>query len=293
MNQQNNKEKTITMNGINQPTTAEYNLIRSLVYDNFGINLGTRKKALVAARLQKIIKANGFVDFHQYFKSILEDESGAALSTLINRISTNHTYFYREKAHFEFLYSKVFPHLAARPQVNDQQPLHIWSCGCSSGEEAYTLSMLLLDYLAENNSFMTYRILGTDISLDALTKARQGVYNLKNINNLPVRIKHQFMQAVSKDQWTISGKVKSNVFFRRLNLMNTQYPFKNKFQIIFCRNVMIYFDKPTRNNLLDKLSRYLEIGGYLFIGLAERLDHNLPHFRYVEPGIYQRTDVKS
>lgn len=269
-------------------TDREYNLIKTFVYNKFGINLGDKRKALVSGRLNKVVKNSGFKNFKTYFNHVINDTSGEALNTLINRISTNHTYFYRENIHFKFLVEKVLPPLNVSLN-NNSRNIRIWSCGCSSGEEAYTLAMLLLEFFGFDSSFWKLAVLGTDINEEVLDNAKSGIYRKENVSRLPVKLKHKYFNTLNKENWQICEEVKSLVLFRRMNLMTPFFPFKQKFHSIFCRNVMIYFDQLTRDILISKIRRVMEPNGYLFVGLSESLGKSVNHgFKYIQPGVYQR-----
>ena len=277
------------MNEILAISNNEYSLIKNLVYDKFGIHLGNRRKALVSGRLNKVVKKNGFNNFKTYFNYVVNDNTGEALNTLINRISTNHTYFYREKVHLDFMIRTVFPELSGSLINKNSKNIRIWSCGCASGEETYTLAMLLYEFFGFERSLWELGVLGTDISEEALENASSGVYRKENISRLPVSLKHKYFKILNKENWQVIDEVKNLVLFRRMNLMNAIFPFKHKFHAIFCRNVMIYFDQPTRDILINKLYRVMEPKGYLFVGLSESLGRSTNHgFEYIQPGVYRK-----
>jgi chemotaxis protein methyltransferase CheR len=281
-------EKNDTVTGFIQLSDQEYSLLRDLIYSQFGINLGERKRALIIGRLNKVLKHMGFSDFQQYYDYVISDSSGDALTTLINRISTNHTYFYREADHFHYFSQHLLPEMAEKLKKQHRQDLRIWCPGCSSGEEPYTLAMLIAEFFGKDLPLWDPGILATDISLSALDKARNGIYLHANVSALPPNLQRNYFQRLSQDESVVIGKLKDMILFRRLNLMGSRFPFKRKFHVIFCRNVMIYFDKPTRETLIDRFSHYLEGGGYLFIGHSETLGRENPHFTYVQPAIYRK-----
>jgi chemotaxis protein methyltransferase CheR len=270
-------------------TNKEYRLIKDYVYDQFGINLGDRRKALVTGRLNKVLKENGFKSFKAYFKYVINDTSGEALNTLINRISTNHTFFYREKVHLEYMTRNVLPELSDSLKRKNSREIRVWSCGCSSGEEAYTLAMLLLEFFRIDRSNWKIGVLGTDISDVALESARTGIYKKENASRLPVNLKHKYFDILDRETWRVREEVQKRVLFRRMNLMTPVFPFKQKFHAIFCRNVMIYFDKSIRDALISKLHNVMESKGYLFVGLSESLSRSTHHgFKYIQPGVYRK-----
>ena len=277
-------------------------MIRDLVYDNFGINLGQQKRALITGRLQKVLRENGFTNFTDYYRYVVTEPSGEALTRLIDRISTNHTFFYRENDHFKFYFESVLPQMFA-DRNSKTAALRIWCPGCSTGEEPYTLGMLLLEFLAapRDGNTQTRRrvalrgplwpdvgILATDISSRVLKIAQAGVYASESVRHLPTDLIKKYFSPQSDGTMVVHPKLKELVTFRRLNLMRETYPFKGRFHIIFCRNVMIYFDQPTRIALTQRFHRYLEPGGYLFIGHSETLGRSNSHFRYIRPAVYQK-----
>jgi chemotaxis protein methyltransferase CheR len=269
-------------------TDKEYQLVRDLIYQRFGINLGDQKRSLVIGRLNKVLKQLGFDDFSGYYDYVISDTTGEALTTLVNRISTNHTFFYREADHFQYFSEKVLPEIVEKLKVQKRCDLRIWCPGCSSGEEPYTLAMLVAEYFGNQLALWDTGVLATDISLRVLEKAKAGIYTESNINNLPSGLRRKYFQQVSNDEWEISDKIKDMVLIRRLNLIRQSFPFKKQYQVIFCRNVMIYFDQPTRNTLVSQFHRYLEPGGYLFIGHSESLGRDNPYFNYIKPAIYRK-----
>ena len=270
------------------PTEEEFQTIRKLVYDAFGINLTGEKKTLVAGRLQKVLRERDFHSYKQYIDFLKADSNGQAIEELANRISTNHTFFYRENDHFQFFVKKSLPEAVARAQSRGQKDIRIWSAGCSSGEEPYTLIMLMLEYFGYDYSSWSAGVLATDISARALEFARNGVYPKERVDPLPEDLKRKYFKTLPDDTFAISDAVKREVTFRSLNLMNEKFPFRKPFDMIFCRNVMIYFDQPTRNALVQRYYDCLQPGGYLFIGHSESLRRDQCPFDYVMPALYQK-----
>ncbi|NOX88656.1 MAG: protein-glutamate O-methyltransferase [Calditrichaeota bacterium] len=269
----------------------DFEKIRQLVHDRFGISLGPHKRSLVLGRLQKVVRAYGFRSFSEYYDYLLKDQSGEALNTLINRISTNHTYFNREPNHFAFLEEKAIPDLLRRLQSNKKKEvLRIWSAGCSSGEEPYQIAMILIGVLGLLDAKKKSAILATDISEIVLEKAKQGKYSKENLSNLDATFVEKYFAKEDHEKFAVKPFVKELILFRRLNLMRQQFPFKRRFHIIICRNVMIYFDTETKEQLIQKFYNYLEPGGYLMIGHSESLSHHNSYFKYVQPAIYVKED---
>ncbi len=269
-------------------TDKEFALIRTLVYDRFGINLTEEKRSLLVGRLQKLLKTTGFANFNSYYSHLCSDRTGKALDELINRVSTNYSYFYREEAHFNFFKNTALPELVKNQAGRNSRNLRIWTAGCSTGEEPYMLAMLMLEHLGLDYDNWSAGILATDISDRVLGIAREGVYPDDRTSKVPAALKKKYFTPHSNSQVEVSKRVKKELTLRRLNLMNTQFPFKKPFHMIFCRNVMIYFDKPTRDALVERFHKCLEPGGYFFIGHSETLGREQTLYKYIMPACYQR-----
>jgi len=268
----------------------DFAAIRELVYDRFGINLTDQKKTLVVGRLQKVLRQRGFPTFRAYYDWLLSDSSGEGLDELANRISTNHTFFYREKAHFEYFARTMLPAAVARREAAGDIGLRIWCAGCSSGEEPYTLMMLMMEYFGSRFNQWQPKLLATDISATALRKAMSGLYDQDHVAQLPPAIRNRYFQKEADGQLRVTDGVRQNIIYRRHNLMDATFPFKNRFDAIFCRNVMIYFDRKTRNNLVSKYYQHTMTGGHLFIGHSETLGRGETPWDYVMPAVYVRND---
>lgn len=267
-------------------TRKEFEQLAAYIKAHYGIYLKEEKQALLVGRLQKILIENGFRDFSEYFQYILSDKTGVAATTLINCISTNHTYFMREEEHFKFLFARVLPELSQKVKDRD---LRIWSAGCSSGEEPYTLSMIIDQYLGKEKLFWDTKILATDISSNVLEKAKKGVYSNDRLATLPTQWRLSYFNNYDKDNVVITDQLRNEVIYRKFNLMEKTFPFKRKFHVIFCRNVMIYFDAQTKRELVGKFYNCLESGGYLFIGHSESLEREQSGFQYIMPSIYRKS----
>ena len=264
-------------------TDKEFRLLADLIYNKFGINLGEKKKALVRGRLNSVLREKELGSFKEYYDSILKDESGSSLINLVDKISTNHSFFFRESEHFDLLEKVILPKLTA--EQNQTRKIRIWSAGCAGGEEPYTLSMLLHDYFKNELGSWDIRMLATDISETALSNAKKGEYVGQKMSGLPDKYR-KYLDVREKDIYAVKQQLKKLILFRPLNLMQEAYPFKGKFDIVFCRNVMIYFDLETRKKLLSRFHRYMKPGAYLFIGHSETLGRNTSLFNYVQPTVY-------
>lgn len=263
----------------------EYELLTDYILRNYGIKLGKRKKSLVVGRLQNVLLQKRFNSFLEYYNYVISDKTGEAAVTLLNKITTNHTFFMREPAHFYYFKDTVLPYLTET--VNDKD-LRIWSAGCSTGEEAYTLAMIMQDYYGHKKPLWDTRILATDISNKVLEAAQKGEYRNKDIELLPLHWRTNYFEKIDNDKSIVINKIKNEVIFRLFNLMNTSFPFKKKFHVIFCRNVMIYFDTKTRIELVSKFYDFMVPGGFLFIGHSESLNREKTRFKYVIPAVYRK-----
>jgi chemotaxis protein methyltransferase CheR len=269
-------------------TDEEFGLLRSLIYKRFGINLTDQKRSLLVGRLQKVLRQTGHTSFKSYYDALLEDSTEQALSQLVDRISTNHTYFYREKSHFDFFIETALPRLKPVLERQNNRDIRIWCAGCSSGEEAYMLLMLLREYFGSQYSRWDGGILATDISSRVLDVARRGIYAEDRLRMLPEHLRRKYFRQLSGGQYEVVDDLRQEATFRRFNLMNDVFPFKKPFHIIFCRNVMIYFDDPTRKTLVAKFHKHTADGGYFFLGHSETLGRGQSLFKYLAPAVYQK-----
>ena len=277
-----------SVNGIIQINDAEFRKIADLVYTKFGINLTEKKKALVRGRLNKLIKGMGFGSFAEYYDSVVNDQTGKGLISLVDKISTNHSYFFRENDHFNFLLEQGFPEFEQNFGLSTEGGLRIWSAGCAAGEEPYTLAILLNEYFGKKIYQGKPVVLATDISLTALEQAMEGEYVHERVKTVPKPLASKYLQAAGPEKMRVSDDLKKMVLFKRLNFMRDYFPFKGKFHFIFCRNVMIYFDTKTKMDLVTKMYRYLHDGGYLFIGHSETLGRGNDMFKYIKPALYRK-----
>lgn len=271
-----------------QISDEEFAMFRSFIYQHFGINLTDAKRALLMNRLQKILKRKAYTSFKEYYQSIQTDKSLTELSELIDAVSTNHTFFFRESAHFDFLQNRSLPELIPRIMGQGQKDLRVWCAASSTGEEPYVIAMLIMEYLGHDYRNWSAGLLATDISNDALNTAMKGVYSAERVSQVPPKYRQTYFDKIGPEQFRIKESLRNEVLFRRFNLMNERFPFKKPFHIIFCRNVMIYFDQATRLGLVNRLYDFTVPGGYLFIGNAETLGRNETHYTYIAPSIYQR-----
>lgn len=261
-----------------------------LVYRECGINLHDGKKSLLQARLNKRLRITGFPSYESYYQYLTSAESAEELVHFLDCISTNLTYFFREPQHFDFL-NQVIPELLATHEKQRAPRIRAWSAGCSTGEEPYSLAMAVLQHLRDSDRF-DFKILATDISTRALDVAKAGIYPEEKLQRVHPELRRQYFRkptskGLGADSYEVVPLLKGIVKFARLNL-NESYPFKGPFDFIFCRNVMIYFDKKTQESLIQKMSGYLTPGGYLFVGHSESLMGLNHAMKYVRPAVYRK-----
>jgi len=269
-------------------SSIEFNKISALIHDRFGINIPPKKKSLLDNRFQKLLKQTGYSSFKQYYQHLSSDRSGKALSELANAVSTNHTFFNRENDHFEFFQKKVLPEITQSMEIKNNPDLRVWCAGCSSGEESYMLMVAMKEFFGINYSSWDAGLLATDISEKALQKAINGVYKKENIDHLPPLIKQKYFKNLRNGLWSADDSIKKQITFRKFNLITKSFQFKKNFHVIFCRNVMIYFDLKTTEALVQRFYDALDTGGYLFIGHSESFRRDSTPFHYIRPAVYQK-----
>jgi chemotaxis protein methyltransferase CheR len=270
-------------------TQEEYGLFRDLVYAQSGINLGDKKMQLVRARLGKRLRNLKMHGYREYYEFVKADKSGRELTELIDAISTNTTHLFRENQHFQFLEATVKGWMQGSGGQR-RSSLRIWSAGCSSGEEPYSIVMTM-DNLVRQFPGLQYKILATDISTRMLERASQGIFSPDRLASVPSEFKQRYFQKIKEDgepMMQINPDLRKQITFSRLNLMDERYPFRNGFDVIFCRNVMIYFDRPTQEALVGKYTGALLTGGYLLIGHSESLNNIKHSLTYVMPTVYRK-----
>ncbi len=265
----------------------EFRLISELVYERFGVRLTEKKKALVRGRLNSLIKSKGFASFEDYYNAVVNDSTGVDLLSLIDRISTNHSYFFREAAHFDVLTRLVLPEICRSLQEQGINELRIWCAGCAAGEEPYTLGMVLREFFGLEMYKWDIGILATDISMSALSSAVAGIYPAQRLETVPDKYMKYFKK-LGTDSYAVDDRIKDMVLLKQLNLMRETLPFRRRFHIIFCRNVMIYFDRESKKSLVGKFHHSLQEGGYLFIGHSESLNRGESILKYIQPTVYKR-----
>jgi len=272
-------------------TEKDFDRFSRLVYDTCGIKLPPHKKSMLEARLRKRLRSLALSSFEEYGEYVFSPEGlENELISLIDVVTTNKTDFFREPAHFNFLIETALPTLINDYGVGIDRPLRLWSAGCSTGEEPYTLAMVLSEF-AENVPGFDFQIFASDISTKVLELARQGIYNVDKVAPVPSLLQKKYLLR-SKDperrQVRIAPELRSKASFRRVNFMDDDYAIRESFDIIFCRNVIIYFDRPTQEVFLGKLCRHLRAGRYIFMGHSETLNGMDLPLHQVAPSSYRK-----
>lgn len=265
-------------------TDKEFARIVSYMKAHFGIDL-SQKKILISGRLENYLARNGYASYDEYMSKVEKNPQGEEAVNIINVLTTNHTYFMRESTHFDFMKNVVLPELKAKEKA--KKVLRVWSGASSTGEEPYTLAMLMMDYFGIEHSQWDTKVLATDISTRVLDHAKRGVYLSEAVAPLPPKWKQRYFKQISQEEYQAKDVLKQEVIFRQFNLMHP-ITFKGLFHIVFLRNVMIYFEDDTKYQLIQRIYDKMEPGGYLFIGTTESLDKRKTPFHYVQPSVYRK-----
>jgi chemotaxis protein methyltransferase CheR len=272
-------------------TDQEFGLFQKLIYGEAGIHLAPYKKALLEARLSKHIRELGLGSFAAYYKYVVKEKRDDELIRMLDFVSTNETHFFREPRHFEYLEDQVFAQWSANAAAGIKaKRIRIWSAGCSTGEEPYSIAMMLLEHFPPDAGW-ELEILATDLSTRVLKWAQSGIWPIEKSKEIPDKYLKRFMlKGIGSQQGNMKARpeVVSLIHFERLNLNRDTYPATGFFDAIFCRNVMIYFDTQSRTRVIERLLDHLDPSGYLFIGHAESLNGITERARHVMPTIYVR-----
>jgi chemotaxis protein methyltransferase CheR len=270
-----------------QLADEDYKFLCRLIYERSRISLSADKKVLVASRLTKRLRHLQLASYGEYCQLLRSPAGEEELIFLIDRISTNHTHFFREMKHFDFLREKVFPAWRTKSGTPDG-PFRVWSAASSTGEEPYSLAIHLAEYFApaETNA---WQIEASDISTRVLEIAERGVYDFDKLGGInPEMLRRHFQKGVREHegQYRVKDSLRRRVRYHHLNLLEPPYPFSQLFHVILCRNVMIYFDRPTQEALVNHLAERLMPGGYLLVGHSESLNAIKHSLQLVQPAIY-------
>lgn len=263
---------------------SDFKRLITFVKTSYGIDL-SQKRQLITSRLTSTIAGLGMQTFTEYIDYILSKKNPDDIDIMLNKLTTNYTYFMREEAHFTFFRDTILPWLES---TKTNRVLSIWSAGCSSGQEPYTLSMIIKEYFGTKASLWDTRILATDISQNVLTAATEGIYDSESLSKLPDTWKRKYFQKTGAPElYQVSPDLRKNVIFKTFNLMDP-IRFKLKFDVIFCRNVMIYFDQDTKDALVQRFYDATVPGGYLLIGHSESLNKSTTPYKYIMPALYRK-----
>ncbi len=263
---------------------AAFSRLVYMIHTTYGIDLH-KKRSLVEGRLGKYMNDRGFNYLDDYLDMVEVNESGEELVNLLNRLTTNHTYFMREPEHFIHFRDEVLPAIAKMALDRD---VRVWSAGCSSGQEPYTLYMLMDSFFSKLSGSWDYSVLATDISMRALAVATDGIYDNADLEDLPLEWRKKYLKNKGDGTSQFTEQVRNKIVYRPFNLMNQDFPFKKPFHVIFCRNVMIYFDLETKTELVKKYYQHTAPGGYLYIGQTESVARGSTGYKYVMPAVYRK-----
>ncbi len=268
----------------------EFEQMRSLIHQEAGIYLPDTKKGLMVHRLRRRLSALGLTSFGDYYRHLVDGADPSEMVHMLDRISTNETRFFREARQFEFLEDELIPSLRSQVRAKQRDRLvRVWCAACSTGEEAYSLAMVLLSALPPIEGWRI-DILASDLSTEALETARRGIWPSDRSGDIPRRYLEAFMlkgKRSQKGKICAGPEIRSLITFERLNLARDPYPGERPFDLIFCRNVLIYFGSKEKEQVVEKLIGRLAVGGYLFVGHAESLTYLSDRVRTVIPTVYQ------
>jgi len=270
--------------GSKDDLTDVFQRVSSVMYRISGVNLTEGKRELVRARLSKRMRVLGWQTFTEYVDFVESEAGREELAQMVDILTTNKTNFFRELPHFSFLRDRVFPEF-----LDSREPLRIWSAGCSSGEEPYSLAILARQVFKDFSRY-DIRILATDLSRTVLARARAGVYSEAQMDGVPRDLRRESFDATvdpvsGQSRYRVREEVRSLVTLAPLNLME-RWPMKGPFHVILCRNVMIYFDRATREALIQRFTQLLPTGGFLMVGHSESLNGLAHELKYIQPAVY-------
>ncbi len=262
--------------------------LAELVHERTGIVLGADKRGFVAMRLRGLPSRLGHPDVASLCREVVAQSDHPALPQIVDCLSTNHTFFYRESAHFDHFRDEALPETTRRLREREELDLRVWCAAASTGEEPYTLAMLLREHLGPDLPRWQAGLLATDISERALAVAREGVYREEDVARLPEVLRKRYFRPRGGGLLEVVPELRSDVVFRRFNLLAARYPFRKPFHVVFCRNVMIYFDAATRDAVAQRIFGCLAPGGYLYLGMAETLRGRHTPLEFVRPAVYRK-----
>ncbi len=268
-----------------QLSDTEFSKLSKFIYTQYGIKMPPEKRIMLQSRLQKRLRALKIYTFKEYIEFAFSNQGNDEIIHMMDVVSTNKTDFYREPAHFEFLRQSILPKL-----YEEKKHVRIWSAGCSSGQEVYTLAIELSEF-ANTHAGFDFSILGTDISTLMLKKAFAAVYTEEMVSMIPLEIKRKYLlksKEKTKKLIRINTSLRNKAKFQRINFMDDHYPVNEQFDIIFCRNVLIYFDRETQERVINKLCNYLRVDGFFFLGHSESITNISVPLKQMKPTVYNR-----
>jgi chemotaxis protein methyltransferase CheR len=284
--------KEISTVKLPEMSDSQFQLLSELIYSLCGINLTPKKKMMLVARLYKRLREVNIYDFGEYYNFLLTPEGHSKeIVKMINAVSTNKTQFFREPDHFNYLTAKVLPEFIAKGYAVKNRTLYVWSAGCSTGEEPYTIAIVLSEFCEKNKLDCTFKIIATDISTRVLEIAERAVYKQDVLMPISKELLKKYFYKPdnsANDEYCVVPGLKKHVNIRRFNLMENNFKLEAPMDIIFCRNVIIYFDRQTQKTLFEKFYSSLNDSGYLFIGNSESLHNINNEFTFIVPTVYKK-----
>ncbi|MCB9748362.1 MAG: protein-glutamate O-methyltransferase [Candidatus Omnitrophica bacterium] len=274
-----------------QLTDKIYKKFADFIYQESGIHLGDNKQQLLKTRFQKRIRHLGLNSFEEYYETVTKNKNSDEFVFMLDAVSTNYTFFFREKDHFDFLSQKAIPEILNQKKNKGINKMRAWCAASSTGEEPYTIMICLMELISNLHNW-DLKMLATDLSTKVLAKAKNGIYEKKQLQSMPPILISKYFDRIEREgckYYHVKPLLKNYITYARFNLMSERFPFKGKFDFIFCRNVMIYFDRPTQETLVNKLANFLEPRGYLFIGHSETLPVSTKSYlKSIGPALYQK-----
>ena len=271
-------------------TDNDYTRIAELIYQHSRIHLGDGKRELVASRLGKRLRATGCSSYAEYCGFLSGLEGAEEINNLVDAISTNHTFFFRERKHFDFLEQTVLPDFHKDSNFRGDGVFRCWSAAASTGEEPYSIAIVLAAHGDKNPGFR-WEMECSDISRTAMEAAMEGIYPDARLDDVPLDMKKRFFQrgvGSQEGRYRVKAELRNRMSWHLMNLFQDAYPFDKKFHVIFCRNVMIYFDKSSQEILVQRMARLLKPGGYLKVGHSESLAGIHHPLQTVRPAVYRK-----
>lgn len=268
-------------------TDEDFNRLVAYMKKNYGINLD-KKRVLIEGRLSNMIANRGFKSFKEFIDFAFADKTGNETMQLVNKLTTNHTFFMREPEHFEFLRNTILPYYEKTNAAT--RTLNVWCAASSTGQEPYTLVMTIDDYFGAKASGWNVKLLATDLDTDVLRTAQAGRYTIDMLKDVPKPWLAKYFTKIDEKTYQVIDRLKRQITFKQFNLMD-RIPVTKPYDLISCRNVMIYFEQDTKNALVERFYDVTREGGYLFIGHAESVGRDT-RFTYVKPAVYRRVSEK-